>query len=407
MRVLSGWLSLATFLAPALSAQTQGFTGTYGSPSQTGGTVLLVLQQSPDGAVSGTLSSDAVSFSLSGSVQAGVAQGTVAATGARLFFSAALLGETLTLTLVEPGPDGRPNPAASQSIPFTRQSNAAANTPAPPPVNTPRPPSVPAGGGAAETFAGWNVSYRVPSGWSVGQRVGRVHQLMGGPGGSLVYVGPGMYQTFNDVAVDLTKGFQALGLQGMPSEQPVPGTVRGMQSMSVSFTGSNRSGTPLEARATAVLTPHGTGLIVLGIAPQGQLAMIRGVVDQVAQSLEALGPPQPNSQIIAALRGRWMAYAGKADGTTSASGGSSRSSEETVEFDGQGRFSYQSSSSVSVTTPGLTGTAGGAQSTNNDGTYTVIGNTLVIRGRQGQMSFDLQMQNDRIIADGKTYLRAN
>ena len=78
-----------------------------------------------------------------------------------------------------------------------------------------------------------------------------------------------------------------------------------------------------------------------------------------------------------------------------------------MEFDGVGRFAYQSSASVSVTTPGLTGSAGGAQASNDEGTYTVIGTTLVVRGRQGQASFELQILADRVIADGKTYLRAN
>jgi hypothetical protein len=102
-----------------------------------------------------------------------------------------------------------------------------------------------------------------------------------------------------------------------------------------------------------------------------------------------------------------MYYAGKAEGSTMASGGSSATHEEFVEFDGVGRFSYQSSSSVSVTTPGYTGSAGRAESNGDDGTYTVIGNTLVTRGRQGQASFDLQIQGDRILADGKTWVRAN
>jgi hypothetical protein len=102
-----------------------------------------------------------------------------------------------------------------------------------------------------------------------------------------------------------------------------------------------------------------------------------------------------------------MFYSGRADGTTSATGGSARSYEESVEFDGQGRFAWQSSASVSVTTPGYTGSAGGAQARNDDGTYTVIGSTLVVRGRQGQATFELQMLADRIVADGRTYLRTN
>jgi hypothetical protein len=37
----------------------------------------------------------------------------------------------------------------------------------------------------------------------------------------------------------------------------------------------------------------------------------------------------------------------------------------------------------------------------------VIGTTLVVRGRQGQATYDLQILADRVIADGRTYVRAN
>jgi hypothetical protein len=164
---------------------------------------------------------------------------------------------------------------------------------------------------------------------------------------------------------------------------------------------------PLQAHVVSVLTPHGTGLLVLGLAAAQQPGDMPATVDRIAQSLRVAGPPRANPQAVAALRGRWMYYAGRASGVTTSSGGASNSYEEIVEFDGVGRFTYQSSSSVSVTTPGLTGSAGGAQASSDEGTYTVIGTTLVVRGRQGQASFELQILADRVIADGKTYVRAN
>jgi hypothetical protein len=193
----------------------------------------------------------------------------------------------------------------------------------------------------------------------------------------------------------------------MPTGQPTSSTIRGMQAMTADYAGQNQMGIPLQAHAVAVITPQGTGLVVLGLAAYGQIEPVAAAVDQVAQSIQVHGPPRTNQQVVAALRGRWMFYSGRADGTTSASGGSSRSHEEFVEFDGVSRFTYQSSSTVMVTTPGYTGNAGGAQSTSDDGTYTVIGTTLVTRGRSGQMSFELQVLPDRIIADGRTFVRAN
>ncbi len=258
-----------------------------------------------------------------------------------------------------------------------------------------------------QAFDDWSISYDLPAGWQVAQRMGRVHGLTMGSQDAVIYVGPGMYQNFNEVAVDLGKGFQALGLTGIPTGPPTSSTIRGMQAMTASYTGQNQMGMPLQAKVIAILTPHGTGLIVTGIAAPQRMAPIGTAVEQIAQSIEAAGPPRTNAQAVAALQGRWMLYAGKAEAVTSTSGGSSRSYEEVLQFDGQGRFSWQSSASVSVTTPGITGSAGGAQSSSDDGSYTVIGSTLVLRGRQGQSAFDVQILPDRIIADGRTFIRAN
>jgi len=257
------------------------------------------------------------------------------------------------------------------------------------------------------TIDAWNLGYAVPPGWQLGQQMGRMHGLTAGQSGAVVYVAAGMYQSFNDVAVDVAKGFQALGLTGMPMGQPTASTIKGMQAMTATYAAQNQMGLALRAQITAVLTPHGTGLVVTGIAPMQYGGQVGSVVDQVAQSIAVGGAPQPNPQAIAALRGRWMLYAGKASGVTGATGGSSRSYEETVEFDGAGRFAWQSSASVSVTTPGLSGSAGGANASSDQGTYTVIGSTLIVRGQQGQAAFDLQILADRLVADGKTYLRAN
>jgi len=262
---------------------------------------------------------------------------------------------------------------------------------------------------AAQTpahFEAWSIGYAVPPGWQLAQQLDRVHGLTSGSG-AVIYVAPGMYQTFNDIAPDLAKGFQALGLTGMPMGQPTASTIEGMQAMTARYMGQNQMGMALQAEITAVLTPHGTGLVVTGIAPVQAAEQVSAAVRQVAQSIVVGGPPRTNPQAIAALRGRWMLYAGKASGVTGATGGGSRSYEETVEFDGAGRFAWQSSASVSVTTPGLTGSAGGANASSDQGTYTVIGSTLVVRGQQGQASFEIQILADRIVADGKTYLRAN
>jgi hypothetical protein len=265
------------------------------------------------------------------------------------------------------------------------------------------------GAGGRQTFAAWSMSYAVPAGWQIAQQQGRVHTLVtpAGVQAGVIYVGPGMHQSFNDAGADLNKGFNALGLSGMPAGQPASTTIGGLQAMTADYVAQNQMGMQLRARVISVLTPHGTGFLVLGLAPAYQPGEVAAAVDRLAQSLQVTGPPRPDPQAVAALRGRWMYYAGRASGVTSATGGSSNSYEEFVEFDGVGRFTFQSSASVSVTTPGYTGSAGRADASSDEGTYTVIGTTLVVRGRQGQATFDLQILGDRVIADGKTYVRAN
>jgi hypothetical protein len=140
---------------------------------------------------------------------------------------------------------------------------------------------------------------------------------------------------------------------------------------------------------------------------QQQMPQLRQRVDQIAQSFRAAGPPRVNQQAMQALAGRWMYYDGKADGGSSVTGSTSRSHEEFVQFDGVGQFSWQSSSSVSVYTPGYSGSAGSASANSDAGSYMVIGSTLVVRGRQGQTTFELQLMGDRLTADGRTFLRSN
>lgn len=60
-----------------------------------------------------------------------------------------------------------------------------------------------------------------------------------------------------------------------------------------------------------------------------------------------------------------------------------------------------------MTAPGSVGSVDGAGSNADQGTYTVIGSTLIVRGRQGMAAFELQILADRIVADGRTYLRSN
>ena len=175
-----------------------------------------------------------------------------------------------------------------------------------------------AGTGGRPAFDGWNMSYSVPSGWQIAQQTGRVHTLLttAGAQGPVIYVGPGMHQSFNDAGADLSKGFTALGLTGMPTGQPASLTIGGMQAMSADYMGQTQTGLMVQAHVVSVLTPHGTGFLVLGLAAAQQPGEMPAAVDRLAQSLQVGGPPRPNPQAVAALRGRWMYYAGRASGVT-------------------------------------------------------------------------------------------
>ncbi len=260
---------------------------------------------------------------------------------------------------------------------------------------------------AAPRFAAWNIGYRVPAGWQLAQQQGRVHGLTPSTPGSGIYVAPGMYANFNDVANELPKAFQALGLVGQPAAPPTSATIKGMQSMTATFHAQGQGGILAEVRVTAILTPHGTGLVIMGLAPMQAGAQMSQATEQIAQSIEVLGAPQPDQRAIAALRGRWIYYAGKAKPVTVIEGGGSRSHEENVEFDGAGQFTWSSATTLSLTTPGSETSANSGGSNADQGTYTVIGSTLIVRGRQGTASFEIQILADRIVADGRVFYRNN
>lgn len=261
----------------------------------------------------------------------------------------------------------------------------------------------------APRFDAWKVSYAIPDGWRLTAQQGRVHSLGTGNNDAVLYVAPGPYLSFEEVATELPKAFTALGLQGMPNGQPLSGMHGGMRSMSLTYVGRDATGTPLEVKVIAVLTTHGTGVVALGIARMGMMARLAPAMDQAMNGVGASGAPVPDAQAIAALRGKWMYFSGGSSGGSRITGSAIRSYEERVEFDGAGRYAWSSSASVSVTTAetGVGGgsSAGGANAGSDQGTYTIIGSTLVLQGRAGRTIVDVQILADRIIADGKTYFR--
>jgi hypothetical protein len=405
------WLALA-----AAAAHAQDFTGTYTTQNQTGGTVTFVLAQNAQGQITGSLSGAGVSFAAQGMLEAGTAIGTLSSDAGGVYFMAELEGSQLMVTLFEPDANNQPDYSRGQSLVFTRTAGGAPPPPSGNPLAQPTPPAAenplarpqptapPALGGGS--LAGWNLDYATPQGWQLSQHLGRIQMLASSTEAGAIFVAPGLYANFNEVTLDVTAFYQALGHVAYPVEQPSPTTIAGFQAMAATLSSQDQMGQTVYSRVVSLLTPHGTGLVIIGMTTPQQLPQLKATVERMAGTVRAR-PPEVNQQAIAGLRGRWMYYAGNAPGVTAPSGGASRSHEEYVTFDGAGNFQWQSSSSVSVTAPGMGGVAGGAGATSDQGTYTVIGNTLVMKGRQGQQAFQLQILADRIIADGRTYLRAN
>ena len=270
-------------------------------------------------------------------------------------------------------------------------------------------PASPKTGGAAAPgsqtrFAGWNIEYRLPQGWAVAQSAGRLHTLASKTEAGAIFLSPGMYRNANESIADLSRFYQMMNLQAYPVEAPQSTTIAGLQATVATYVSMDQTGRPVQGRFISLLTPFSTGLNMLAMTTPEQMPRLRTTLDRVAASVKAKAP-SVNQQAISALAGTWMYYSGSADGGSRVTGSSSHSHEETVVFDGRGNYRWQSSSSVSVSTPGYSGDAGRATSDADQGTYTVIGNTLVTKGTKGQLAVDIQIQGNRLVAGGKTFLR--
>jgi len=255
------------------------------------------------------------------------------------------------------------------------------------------------------TLADWNVTYRLPNGWRVGQSLGRLQMLVSNTDAGMIFLAPGIYSTPQEAMADLSVFYQQMQMQGYPLEQPSMGTIAGFRSVTATYASADQMGRMVHGRYIALLTPHGTGINLLAMTTPDKMPALRTTLDQVAASVKA-GPPAVNHQAVAALAGQWMLYNGQSTPGTSVSTGTSNSHEETVYFDGRGNYRWSSSTQVMVTASGsYGGTAGSATSDGDQGTYTVIGNTLVFKGTKGQLAVDFQLGNGQLLAGGKRYLR--
>ena len=188
---------------------------------------------------------------------------------------------------------------------------------------------------SSSALADWNITYRLPANWRVGQTIGRLQMIVSNTDAGMIFLAPGMYATPQEAIGDLSVFYQQMQMQAYPIEQPAMGTIAGLRSITAMYASADQTGRMVQGRYVALLTPHGTGVNLLAMTTQDKMPTLRATLDQLAATVKA-GPPSVNRPAIGALAGQWVLWDGKGDRVTTSTGGSSRSYEETVVFDGQG-----------------------------------------------------------------------
>jgi hypothetical protein len=247
----------------------------------------------------------------------------------------------------------------------------------------------------------------MPVNWRVGQTIGRLQMIVSNTDAGMIFLAPGMYATPQDAIADLSVFYQQMQMQAYPVEQPAMGTIAGLRSITAMYASADQMGRMVQGRYIALLTAHGTGVSLLAMTTQDKMATLRATLDQLAASVKA-GAPSVNRQVVAALAGKWIYWDGGGRRGGDVGGNTSNDYEETLEFDGQGSYRWSSAATVQVQTPihsGGAGSGGGSTTKGDQGSYTVIGNTLVFKGTQGQLAVDVQLGNGQIILAGKRYAR--
>ncbi len=108
------------WLASPAAAAAQNFSGTFSVQDTAGQRLVVVLNQDPQGRVTGTMRGGAVSIVLEGQVTAGVLKGSLGGPQASGFVEARLQNDTLQLTLIDADANHRPDPSKTGQVRLTR-----------------------------------------------------------------------------------------------------------------------------------------------------------------------------------------------------------------------------------------------------------------------------------------------
>ncbi|MEZ4701214.1 MAG: hypothetical protein R2834_12830 [Rhodothermales bacterium] len=261
-----------------------------------------------------------------------------------------------------------------------------------------------------QNVAGWNVRYQIPAGWSLERAEGRLRVFVNPDASARLFVAPGISATPAEIQNDLIALGSALGLQGQPTSLLQQTAVSGRQVVAGEydlFLASTRQ--RVLGRSVTVLSDQNTTLGMLVLAYPNTFAGARAALDGMVATAR-IDAPTVNRNAITELAGRWTYYASNRSSSIANSGSYSSAYEETVWFDGQGRFEMSSSSQVSASSShyspdASTTTASSFGGGNAEGTYTVIGNALIVDSNRGKAIYDFTMQGGGLNAGGKLYIR--
>ncbi|MBI4815343.1 MAG: hypothetical protein HY791_03755 [Deltaproteobacteria bacterium] len=261
-------------------------------------------------------------------------------------------------------------------------------------------PSIP--GGSVSSSDPWNIQYTAPAGFALKGEQGTLSILTSDQQGGFLVVQRSVFRSSQE-ALTAVQGFlTASGLSAFAAT-PENKTIAGLSAVTFASDGYTRDGQTLRVRYIGLLSSFGTGLSILAAGYPQDFARFEQAAQALAETVR-IGQPTINQQVVAALAGTWIYWAGRSSPGTSVTAGSSSSYEERISFDGASKFRFARESSVSVSVP-QAGGAGGASADSLQGDYTVIGSDLVLLSSQGPYVVRMQLSQGAIVVDGKTYAR--
>ena len=278
-----------------------------------------------------------------------------------------------------------------------------------PAENTPTPTATTSSTGT-QSFPNWNISDSVPSGWRMTAQDGVVQTLVNNAGDAVIYAARVPASNQQQITAQLVQVFQEHSIPAQVVEPFSSKTISGTSMLSSTIASGAYKG-----QVSARLSGHGTALVVLGVGTGQNFTTVQDTTNQlVAQS--KLGAPNVNTALVQQLAGTYVNYEG--NNNFHNGGGTSRSSETFITFDGRGGYQTNNNSQVHASTedpslgnaPGWTDGNGvehrsqhsisDINQTQGSGQYTVYGNTLILMSNGGVQAMELEVFSNGLKAGG-------